>query len=449
MQLNELWQHALGEISVSVTPPIFHSWFKNAELIDVRDDGVAIVSCHNNFTKEWLQEKCQKLILRSLRNQSSGIKNVMFVVKTKTPKAAVPTDKQGLGNQLRLLDFNIDHDTNLNAKYTFVNFIVGSHNELAHAAALSIIEHPGTRFNPLFIYGGTGLGKTHLMQAIGNETKARFQKKRIRYVTSEKFTEEVVNGMRHQTLDTFKEKHRNLDLLLIDDVQFLSGKEKTQEELFHTFNVLADHSRQVVFSSDRPPKAITAIEERLLSRFSGGMQADIKMPDFETRVAILKAKLAQTQEHLNDATLEYIASKIKKNIRELEGALNRVLGHARIKGEEPHLKEVEGLLGEILTVPARNISVKTLIRTVAEFYDIIEKDIVATSRKKDVVKPRQVAMYLLREELKYSFPAIGERFGGRDHTTVMHACEKITKEVRENPQFVQEINVIREKLFST
>lgn len=449
MHLEELWQHALGEIAINVTPPIFHSWFKHAELVELRNDGVAVVSCRNNFTKEWLQEKCQKLILRSLRNQHSGVKNVVFVVKAETSHTGHRqlSHTASVEKQPRLLDLNVDRDTNLNAKYTLANFIVGSHNELAHAAALSITENPGTRFNPLFIYGGTGLGKTHLLHAIGNALKQRSPKMHIRYVTSEKFTEEVVNGMRRQSLDDFKERYRALDLLLIDDVQFLSGKEKTQEELFHTFNVLADNNRQVVFSSDRPPKAIPAIEERLLSRFSGGMQADIKVPDFETRVAILRAKLAQMQGALADATIEYIASKIQKNIRELEGALHKVLGYARLNGEEPSGAELERLIGEMLTVPGRVISPKQLVRAVAEFYDIMEKDLVAKSRKKDVVKPRQVAMYLMREELKYSFPAIGEKFGGRDHTTVMHACSKIARELQENPQFLQEMNLIREKLF--
>jgi chromosomal replication initiator protein len=287
------------------------------------------------------------------------------------------------------------------------------------------------------------------LHAIGNALKEQSPKKKIRYVTSEKFTEEVVSGMRHQTLEEFKERYRTLDLLLIDDVQFLSGKEKTQEELFHTFNVLADNNRQVVFSSDRPPKAIPAIEERLLSRFSGGMQADIKPPDFETRVAILKAKLAQMQGTLDDKIIEYIAEKIQKNIRELEGALNKVLGYARLKGEIPSLKETERLLSEIVSVPSRVISPKQLLRAVAEFYDIMEKDLVAKSRKKDVVKPRQVAMYLMREDLKYSFPSIGEKLGGRDHTTVMHACDKIAKEIQENHQLMQEINLIREKLLNS
>ncbi len=452
MQLEELWQQALGEIAINVSPPIFHSWFKNVELIDIRGDGVAVIACHNNFTKEWLQEKCQKLILRSIRNHHPAVKNVIFVVKTNTSNPKIRQtyqDTSGVEKQLTLLDLSSDPETNLNKKYTFSNFIVGSHNELANAAALSIVENPGTRFNPLFIYGGTGLGKTHLLQAIGNEFKTRYPKKKIRYVTSEKFTEEVVNGMRHQTLDAFKEKYRSLDLLLIDDVQFLSGKEKTQEELFHTFNVLAENNRQVVFSSDRPPRAIPAIEERLLSRFSGGMQADIKTPDFETRVAILKAKLGQMQSELNESIIEYIASKIHKNIRELEGALNKVVTYIRIKGEEPSQAELEHLLDEIIFVPSRLISAKKLIQAVAEFYDISERDLMAKSRKKDVVKPRQIAMYLLREELKYSFPAIGEKFGGKDHTTVMHAYNKIAKEIEENPQFMHEINLIREKLLNS
>jgi chromosomal replication initiator protein len=451
MELEELWQNALGEISINVTPPIFHSWFKNAQLVELRQDGVAVISCHNNFTKEWLQEKCQKLILRSLRNYYPGVKNVIFVVKTEAAKInRKPSIKNVhiFQNQQNILELSVDQETNLNSKYKFSNFIVGSHNELAHAAALSIIENPGTRFNPLFIYGGTGLGKTHLLHAIGNEMKLKYPNKKIRYVTSEKFTEEVVNGMRHQNLDEFKEKYRTLDLLLIDDVQFLSGKEKTQEELFHTFNVLADKNSQVVFSSDRPPKAIPGIEERLLSRFSGGMQADIKTPDFETRVAILKAKLSQQagEISLDERIIEFIASKIQKNIRELEGALNKVIGYIRLKREIPSFQELEKILGEITTGPTRLISYKTLIRTVAEFYEISEKDLITNSRKKDIVKPRQVAMYLLREDLKYSFPTIGEKFGGKDHTTVIHAYNKIAKEIQQDHQLMNEIETIRAKL---
>lgn len=452
MHIEELWQRALGEIFVNVTPPIFHSWFKNANLIDLRADGIAVIACQNNFTREWLQEKCQKLILRSLRNHDTSVKNVEFVVKTdgRAGKRHAEIRINGeLANQLRLLDLNVDQETNLNAKYAFANFIVGSHNELAHAAAASIIEHPGTRFNPLFIYGGTGLGKTHLLHAVGNALKTQHPKQKIRYVTSEKFTEEVVNGMRRQNLDDFKEKYRALDLLLLDDVHFLSGKEKTQEELFHTFNALTDQNKQVVFSSDRPPKTIPGIEERLLSRFAGGMQADIKVPDFEMRVAIVKAKLGQLDSSLSDPTIEAIASKIQKNIRELEGALNRVVSFVRLKGAEPSADGLQQLLGEMLAGPARMVSPRQLIHTVAEFYDIMEKELVAKSRKKDVVKPRQIAMYLLREEFKHSFPAIGEKFGGRDHTTVMHACEKISREMTENPQFAQEVGALREKLLTS
>lgn len=453
MQLNELWQHALGEISVNVTPPIFHSWFKNAKLVDLRNDGIAVVSCHNNFTKEWLQEKCQKLILRSLRNQNPAIKNVLFIVKassTKTiPLQSHPSRSTALEKQLRLLDLNIDHHTNLNTKYSFANFIVGSHNELAYAAAMSSTKQPGIRFNPIFIYGGTGLGKTHLLQAIGNDYRERLPGQKILYVTSEKFTEEYVRSVHHKTMDSFKEKYRTLELLLIDDVQFLSGKEATQEELFHTFNTLAGNNKQVVFSSDRPPKAIQAIEERLLSRFSGGMQADIKSPDFETRVAILRAKTSQLQISLDEKIIDLIASKVQKNIRELEGALNRVIAQANLKNETPSLKEVEQMLTEMISLPARAISHKQLIRAVAEFYDVPEKDLVTKSRKKEVVKPRQIAMYLLREDLQYSFPSIGDKFGGRDHTTVMHACSKVAKEANQNYQFIQELNSIREKLLIT
>lgn len=452
MPLEELWQRALGEISVGVNPTIFNSWFKNAKLLEVNGDGIAVLSCHNNFTKEWLQEKCHKLILRALRNHSAAVRNVSYVVTPPAPRAAtqeirgVRQAPYNADTQLNLLDLAVDKETNLNLRYTFDNFIVGSHNELAHAAAMSVVEKPGARFNPLFIYGGTGLGKTHILHAIGNELRKRNPQNRIKYVTSEKFTEEVVRGMRNQTLHEVKEKYRPLDTLLMDDVQFLSCKEKTQEELFHTFNVLADKNKQVVFSSDRPPQAIHAIEERLLSRFSGGMQADIKAPDFETRVIILKAKLNQMQSHLDESVIELIARKIQKNIRELEGALNRIISHINLKNEFLSSAEAERILDEAFSSRARIISPKHLIRIVAEFYAVPEKDLVAKSRKKDVVKPRQIAMYLLREDLRYSFPSIGEKFGGRDHTTVMHACGKISKELQNDSRFASEIASIKEKM---
>jgi len=449
MEINELWQQALGEISVNVSKPIFLSWFKNADLLEVQQDGVAIISCRNNFTKEWLQEKCHKLILRSLRNVDSNVKNVSYVVRNNTKNVKQQNSKPFISDtQLQLPDLDVDPDTNLNQRYSLQNFIVGSHNEVAHAAAMAIIEHPGTRFNPLFIYGGTGLGKTHLLQAIGNEIKRRYPNKKIRYVTSEKFTGEFVNSILHHTPDKFKERYRPLDVLLIDDVQFFADKNETQQELFHTFNALSEKNKQIVFSSDRPPKAIPGIEERLASRFVGGMQADIGYPDFETRVAILNHKLTQLNYQLDSKIVEFIASKVTKNIRELEGALNHVIGYSRLKGANPTHAELERILGEIFSSPAKTVTSKQIIKAVAEFYDISEKDIVAKSRKKEVVKPRQIAMYLLRTELKNSFPSIGEKFGGRDHTTVMHACLKIEKEIHDNPQLTQEINTIKEKMFT-
>lgn len=454
MTLDELWQAALGEIELSISRASFATWFKNSHLLEKRPDGTALLSCHNNFAKEWLQNKYHKNILRALRNLDQEVRAVEYVISSDEAKInrrrQEPRIIVTIDNQLNLPDLNVDRETNLNPKYTFASFIVGSGNELAHAAATAVIQNIGTKYNPLFIYGGVGLGKTHLLQAIGNEFRAKYgSKKKVKYATSEKFTEELVNAIRRQTLDEFKNNFRHLDVLLIDDIQFVAGKEKTQEELFHTFNTLHEKNRQIVFTSDRPPKAIPSIEERLRSRFEGGMIADIGYPDFETRIAILHAKMRFSNLQLDEKILEFIATKISKNIRELEGALNRVLANAKLRNRPLSLAEVEVLLGEILQRFTKVITSKQIVKAVAEFYDIEENELIEKSRKKEVVYPRQIAMYLLREELKTSYPAIGEKLGGRDHTTAIHACKKIKQEITGNPKMAQEISLIREKIFAT
>lgn len=454
MTLDELWQAALGDIELTISRASFATWFKNSHLLEKRTDGTVVLSCHNNFAKEWLQNKYHKAILRSLRNLDADVKAVEYVVSSDEGKISrrrqEPKIVVAMGNQLDLPDFNIDRDTNLNPKYTFANFIVGSANELAHAAALAVVQDVGTKYNPLFIYGGVGLGKTHLLQAIGNEFHAKYgSKKKTRYVTSEKFTDELVNAIGKHSLDEFKNKFRHLDLLLIDDIQFVSGKEKTQEELFHTFNTLYEKNRQIVFTSDRPPKAIPSIEERLRSRFEGGMIVDIGYPDFETRMAILQSKMRSADIQIDEKILEFIATKISKNIRELEGALNRIIAQTKLKNRAPTTAEIDSLLAEILQRFTKVITAKQVIKAVADFYDIEEDDLVKKSRKKEVVRPRQIAMYLLREELKTSYPAIGEKLGGRDHTTAIHACDKIRQEIATTPKLAQEVNMIREKIFTT
>ena len=349
--------------------------------------------------------------------------------------------------QLTLADFRISKSTNLNPRYSLDNFVVGPFNELAHAASVAVIKNPGQVYNPLFIYGGVGLGKTHLLQAVGNAVSSEMPNKKIRYVSSERFTSSVVAAIRNRTMEQLRSLYREIDVLIMDDVQFFAGKEKTQEELFHTFNALYERGKQIIFSSDRPPKAIPALEERLRSRFEGGMIADVGVPDFETRLAILKTKARELGVSPSEETLGYVASHIQRNVRELEGALNRILAFQRLNGKEPSFIEARTLLRTVILSHGRQANPQKIIRAVAEFYDIKEKELITASRKKEVVKPRQIAMYLLREELKSSYPFIGKRFGGKDHTTAMYACSKVTQELLASEFLVDEMSLIRQRIY--
>ena len=458
MDLHELWKAALGEIGLQVSKANYKTWLTNTSIVD-KKNGVVIVAVPNSFTKEWLENKYHKFILRSLRNIESEIKEVTYQIKPNYIKEELKDKKQPKEDELiihKQLDFaelNVDAETNLNPRYTFDNFIVGPSNELAHAAASAIVKNLGNKYNPLFIYGGVGLGKTHLIQAIGNAVRKENRNKKIKYVTSERFTSEVITTLRSGSLrpndiDDFKKRWREIDLLIIDDIQFLSGKEKTQDEFFHTFNALYDAGKQIIISSDRPPKSIQTLEERLRSRFEGGMIADVSYPDLETRITILKTKANEKGFDFSYDILEYIALNIKKNIRELEGALNRLIAsNLNANKKDLNLTEVKKALNIIVNTPKKSTTFKNIIKAVAEFYDISEKELLERSRKKEIVKPRQVIMYLLREELKSSFPFIGLKVGGRDHTTAIHACDKIKKEIELDQNFNDEINMIREKLY--
>jgi len=444
----DIWQAALAQIQLNISPANFSTWFKNTEIIAIKS-GEAIIAVPNAFSKEWLENKYYKLILKILNKLNPEIKKLGFTVKkTKTLSFENPQTVLEKEKQLNLNNALVNKETNLNPRYQFDNFIVGSFNELAHAAALAVAEKPGATYNPLFIYGGVGLGKTHLLQAIGNYIIQKNKKKKVRYISSDKFTSEIVNSIRNQTIEELKNKYKEKDILIIDDVQFLSGREKTQEEFFHIFNALYEKNKQIVFSSDRPPKAISRITERLRSRFEGGMIADISLPDFETRLAILKFKAQEKKVKFPEEIYEYIAKKIEKNIRELEGALNRLIIFYQINNQIPDLIKTKELLKDLIKPPLRMVSPKTVIRTVAEFYDLKEKDLLTNSRKKELVRPRQIAMYLLKEELKCSFPFIGRVFKGKDHTTVMHAYKKISEELKENERLIEEINLIKERIFS-
>lgn len=458
MELHELWRAALGEIELQISKANYKTWLQNTSIVE-RRDGLVTIAVPNSFTKEWLENKYHKFILGSLRNIESEIKEVKYQIKPNQSKEEFKKEKQQENSELvasRQLDFqefNVNSETNLNPRYTFDNFIVGPSNELAHAAALAITKNLGNKYNPLFIYGGVGLGKTHLIQAIGNTVKKENENKKIKYVTSERFTSEVITTLRSGSLrpndiDDFKKRWRKIDLLIIDDIQFLSGKEKTQDEFFHTFNALYDAGKQIIISSDRPPKSIQTLEERLRSRFEGGMIADISYPDLETRIAILKSKSNEKGIDLSYEVLEYISLNVKKNIRELEGALNRLLASNLDNNKNNfNLNEAKKALNSIVNSPKKSTTFKSILKAVADFYDITEKDLLERSRKKEIVKPRQIIMYLLREELKSSYPFIGLKVGGRDHTTAIHACDKIKKEIETDQNFSDEVNTIKEKLY--
>ncbi|MDD5638597.1 MAG: chromosomal replication initiator protein DnaA [Candidatus Pacebacteria bacterium] len=447
----ELWQSVLAQIQLNISKASFSTWFKNTYIVSQKDNKVT-VSVPNSFVKEWLEKKYNKEILKILHNLDNEIKDIEFCVGKENLKT-INNKKLILDlneeNQLDFQEFKINKETNLNPRYTFESFVVGPFNELPHAAAVAVSNDPGLIYNPLFIYGGVGLGKTHLLQAIGNEVIKNFPDKKIKYISSEKFTSEVVNSIKNHEMNQFKSKYKNIDVLIIDDIQFLSGKEKTQEEFFHIFNVLYENNKQIILSSDRPPKTIQALTERLRSRFEGGMIADISIPDFETRVAILKLKSQLKGVLFSEEIYQYIASIIKKNIRELEGALNRIIMYQKINNQPINLEMVKNILKNITSSPNKIITPKKIIETVADFYDLKEKDILNNSRKKEIVKPRQIAMYLLREDLKSSFPFIGRKFSGKDHTTAIHSYKKISEEIKENKNLEEEINLIREKLLNS
>jgi len=458
MEKRDLWRSALGEVELNISQANFITWFKNTAVQKV-DNGVVTVVTPNGFNKEWLENKYNKLILKSLRNVSPEIKEVHFVIGQikdadpgilkKLSGSPSPKKKETLTQQAGFREFEADKETNLNAKYVFDNFVVGSFNELAQAAAQAVIKSPGKLYNPLFIYGGVGLGKTHLLQATGNSVMREFEGFKVKYISSDKFTGELVNALHQGKMEEFKEKYRQIDMLIIDDIQFLAGREKTQTEFFHLFNTLYQNNKQIIISSDRPPKAIATLEERLRSRFEGGMIADISMPDLETRMAILKTKTEQQKINLDDESLNYIASHIQTNIRELEGALNRIVAHYKINDSLPSLAKIKKLMSGIVNAPKKTTSHKAILKSVAEFYDISISDLLNKCRRKEIVWPRQIAMYLMRCELRSSYPFIGEKLGGRDHTTVIYACEKIEASSKEDEKTQRELHLIKERLYNS
>ncbi len=448
MDLEQLWKSALGEIELHISRPNFLTWFKNSQLVE-KKDGIATVTLPNNFAKEWIENKHYLIVLGALRNLDETTKKIEFFVTQRNQpipqraiKGQITPEEFG---QLAFAELKIDPETNLNPRYTLQSFIVGKSNELAHAAGETIVQAVGQKYNPFFVYGGVGLGKTHLIQGIGNEIKTRYQGNiRVKYVSSEKFTNDVIWAIRNKRMETVKEKYRLIDVLIIDDIQFIAGKPATEEEFFHTFNALYENNKQIIITSDRPPKFIPTLEERLRSRFEGGMLVDISFPDYELRSAIVRTKLQDRGSELPLDIVDIIASKIQKNIRELEGVLNRILFFQTRKGNPITAKEAEYIINEIIQEPTRNINPNHIIKAVAELSEISPLELVNRSRKKEVAEARQIAMYLLREMLGLSYPYIGKKLGKRDHTTAIYAYEKIARDISKNPALNQRVLLIKE-----
>lgn len=446
-----LWDNVLTEMELTLSKANFGTWFKNTYIYK-QEDNTVYISVPNTFVRDWLNNKYHKLIVKALRNTDPDIRNVEYLIiknqeqNKEIIKPNINNNEQTV-NSLGLNELYINKDSNLNPKYTFDTFIVGPFNEVAHAASQAVIRNPGTNYNPLFIYGGTGLGKTHLIQSIGNYIKKISDSKKVYYITSENFTVDYVNLVRSGKGNYFKEKYRKYDLLIMDDIQFFSGKEGTQEELFHLFNNFYENNKQIVFSSDKSPKFIDNIDDRLRSRFEGGMIVDVIKPDYESRLAILQTKARNLGFNPSSDVLEYLASIIQDNIRELEGSLNTIFCQHQLKNKELSLNEVKNLIKNNIK-PKKTVSIKDVMKIISDFYNIEERFLYEKTRRKEVVKPRQIIMYLLREDFNTSYPYIGQKLGGRDHTTVIHAYEKIKNDIKRDSNLNQEVEDIRSLLYN-
>lgn len=437
----ELWEHILTQVELSVSPANFNTWFRESSIVKV-EDGIVYVGVPSQFFRDWYLRKFHTLLLKIVRTVSYEYRNIEYMIvkdDRRKPKEIKPSREE---TRLPLDEFYINKSDNLNPRYTFDTFVIGAFNELAYKAAEAAINRPGITYNPLFLYGDTGRGKTHLIQAIGNQYKKLYPNRKVFYLTSEKFGVDYTDSIGAGTANRFKEKYRQFDLLIMDDIQFLSKKEKMQEELFHLFNALYDNNKQIIFSSDRSPASIPDIAERLRGRLSSGMTVDIGEPDTESRIAIVRKKVAIHGVTLGEDVIEYIATSVPGSIRELEGVINSVVCHAQVKGAPPDLAEIRQSLRSF-SRPAKTVSIKNVVSKVAEYYGIDEESIYEKTRRKEIVRPRQVIMYILREDFNVSYPAIGTKLGGRDHTTVIHSCEKIKREVAEDAVLAKEIQNVR------
>ncbi len=446
--IHSVWEKALTDIELSLSKANFTTWFKHAFPIR-EEDGIITIGVPNEFVKEWLYTKYHKEIIRALRQHDDGIRGVDYVISKKDDQQQVKSSSHPIKNveiptkELPLVIPSGRRD-NLNPRYTFDTFIIGPFNELAYSASQAILNKPGI-YNPLFIYGSTGIGKTHLIQAVGNTLKERFPGIHVYYTSSEKFQIDYVSALQSNKINSFKEKYRTYDVLIMDDIQFLSGKERTQEELFHLFNILYDRNKQIIFSSDKHPNYIQGLEDRLKSRFSAGMIVDVSKPEYESRMAILQAKTKEHNVEIPFEILDFIASHVEGNIRELEGILNSLLVQKQLKQRDLSVADVKSLIKNNIK-PKKNVAIEDIIKIIANFYSIEESLVYEKTRRKEVVRCRQVAMYLLREDFSISFPLIGRKLGGRDHTTVIHSCEKVKQDVETDSTLMREIEQLRAML---
>ena len=448
----QIWQAAQEELRFQIARPGYDAWLANTVLLE-SDGRRFTIGVPTRLARDWVTERYGPLIEETLSGMLSRECEVVVAVDPAAtpPDAPVPEPAPQEPDPLPEPEAAIEEtpDSRLNPSFTFSTFVVGNSSRFAHAACRAVADSPGRAYNPLFLYGGVGLGKTHLMHAIGAAVREKNPRAKIVYITSEKFTNEMVAAIQENRNPEFRQRYRTVDVLLIDDIQFLAGKDRTQEEFFHTFNALHDIQKQIVVSSDRPPKDIPTLEDRLRSRFEGGLMADIQAPDFETRLAILNSKLGAHSRLVPDDVCAFIAHRIQKNIRELEGALIRVLAHASINGQPVNLETAQRILKDIITVgDTAPLTIDAIQDTVAEFYGISVDEMKGKRRDKHIVFPRQVAMYLIREETETALTVIGHQFGGRDHTTVLHACEKIKELAAEDSRLQGDLRQLRERLLA-
>ncbi len=447
MKADEIWQTALGELQMEMTRATYDTWVKPTSLLSY-EDGRFAIAVTNAYAQEWLQNRLMSTIKRVLTGITGRSVEVKFVVWNKEEKKGPVTLLNGIDNPTYsngYINGRAPTASGLNPRYIFDTFVVGNSNRLAHAACQAVAEKPAAQYNPLFLYGGVGLGKTHLLHAIGHVAAANTLQ--VLYVSSEEFTNELINSIRAQNTSAFRDKYRTIDVLLVDDIQFIAGKESTQEEFFHTFNALHGNGKQLVMTSDRPPKALITLEDRLRSRFEWGLIADIQAPDLETRLAILRDKAESHGVPVPGPVLDFIARQVQSNIRELEGALNRVLAYARLTGSPLTPELAASALADLMARPA-TVTLDELVMTVADFYGISRDDLLGRGRNKELVHPRQVVMYLAREELQLTLPQIGESLGGRDHTTVIYGVDKIAQSIDSDDSIRRDVLSIRERLYN-